>query len=748
MWNFPLDRVTFWGVVAAAVALLVMFVLRSRTVTDPRVRAAILVLRGLVVAAVAAILADPVGQVLVKTPPETKRHMLLVDTSESMGLGRPESRLDIARKVFAPLFPDRLGNLAAFAFDKELRPLRPGSFPDKAPGDGTLLGAALTRALQEAAHAGIADIVVVSDGRIHDEPQLGEALRLARRRAIPISAFIPDAGQCVFNLGIENCMLERNVPPNTRVPVRVLVRGVGTAGRRSVLALTAGDGRPCVSVPFTARDGLTPYELYLDVGDRSDSYTLSLSWLPGEITDRDNRYEFRVEVTSPKLRVIYVEGTWQKLRWDRWEHEFIERALQSDGSIEVDTFYVDDQWSTAGHIRAVKDPARGFPASREELFGFDVVIVSDVNRHIISDEQKQLTVELVAERGGGFCMIGGHTSFGAGEYEQTIWEQLIPVDMELVGGVGAADETFRIKFLPEARNHPILRISPDARKNNAILDALPFFLGTNFVRRAKPGATVLAIHERRGQPEICVQSYGKGRSMAFVSDSTDMWGRYFETSWGEGINDNRYFTRFWINAVRWLGENSAARRQTRLLGNTERVSYRPAETVNLTARVMAGVGEDDKGDAHEDGRAVRITARWDQGSDRAAALTYRESRKEYVGSLTVPAATRAAELRILFRAETGGTLIGEDVMTIRIMEDRREFLDPESNPALLEELARITGGRILRSTEEIAALLRTHAKTQATEQAYRVPRWDRTWLWGVVLGLLTLEWLLRRMTRA
>src|SRR5262249_30243551 len=61
---------------------------------------------------------------------------------------------------------------------------------------------------------------------------------------------------------------------------------------------------------------------------------------------------------------------------------------------------------------------------------------------------------------------------------------------------------------------------------------------------------------------LAVQSIGKGRSMAFTSDTTRTWGRDFETLWGERRNtsaplreqncDSRYYRQFWVNAVRWL----------------------------------------------------------------------------------------------------------------------------------------------------------------------------------------------------
>ena len=63
-------------------------VLRSRTLAHPRTRAAVCCLRALIVATVIVILADPVMPVLVSRTDEIRRHIVLIDTSRSMGLQR------------------------------------------------------------------------------------------------------------------------------------------------------------------------------------------------------------------------------------------------------------------------------------------------------------------------------------------------------------------------------------------------------------------------------------------------------------------------------------------------------------------------------------------------------------------------------------------------------------------------------------------------------------------------------------
>ena len=97
-------------------------------------------------------------------------------------------------------------------------------------------------------------------------------------------------------------------------------------------------------------------------------------------------------------------------------------------------------------------------------------------------------------------MVGGNTSFGAGGWDQTVWDQLIPVKMSGDRpnslGQGYTGGTFRVLVPPTAERHPIWRIAEDPQQNTAILAAMPQFYGTNLIDRVKPGATVLGLSDR------------------------------------------------------------------------------------------------------------------------------------------------------------------------------------------------------------------------------------------------------------
>ena len=134
--------------------------------------------------------------------------------------------------------------------------------------------------------------------------------------------------------------------------------------------------------------------------------------------------------------------------------------------------------------------------------------------------------------------------------------------------------SFQIYVPSSALEHTVMAIGTTKEETRRIwTEKFPNFHGFNRVDRPKPGAIVLGATPSfantyyaagyGNKTLLAVQDIGKGRSMAFTSDTTRTWGGDFETLWGEPLNpslplsesncDARYYRAFWINAIRWLG---------------------------------------------------------------------------------------------------------------------------------------------------------------------------------------------------
>jgi uncharacterized membrane protein len=546
-----------------------------------------------------------------------------------------------------------------------------------------------------------------------------------------------------------------NQPPRvdagTKVPLRGTVRGTGFSGQRLVLQVRSAQRPnlpPLATLPVTLADSPQPFELIVEANPDYGELVLEAPPLDGEATTQNNRVPFELAKARRKLKVIYMEGTGST------EYRWLRDALIEDKDIECLTMVADQQYVQRPRLLRVDDNLRGFPATREELLEYDCVICSDISIGAFTREQLEWTVELVAERGGGFAMVGGITSFGAGNWDQTAWDKLIPLDM--AGGKrgqGWLYHQFKVRIPDEAMSHPIWRIVEDSDQNRRALEAMPAFLGTNYMERLKPAATVLAVSAQPIpqvgiMPVFASQPYGRGRTFAFAPDTTADWGRLFESQWGEG--DNRYFRRFWRNVVRWLSENSISGNK-RLLAETDRVIYRMGQPINITAHAY-----DERLQETSDYELVARFKTTVPGGDRAEAksvpLTVR-SGKNYVGQMEAPTLVPSVAGQGKFVSPTHelevtathqGKEVARTTTRVVVLPDVREFLDPKPRPELLAQTAQAAGGTVIRNSADLAALLATMSATAGDAVVTKQPLWDSPLVWLLILGLLAFEWALRR----
>jgi uncharacterized membrane protein len=365
-----------------------------------------------------------------------------------------------------------------------------------------------------------------------------------------------------------------------------------------------------------------------------------------------------------------------------------------------------------------------------------VVICSDISRGAFTREQLDWTVELVSDRGGGFVMVGGITAYGAGGWDQTQWDRIIPIDMR--GGEvgqGFATQPFRVAVPAAAREHPIWKITDDPIANQRILEAMPPFFGTNLAHRVKPTATLLGISDTPlamvgHAPIFACQSYGRGRTFAMMTDTTEGWGTQFEKFWGE--NDNRYFRKFWRNVVYWLTENSLAGRR-RVIAECDKMIYRVGEPLQITAKTY--------NEQFEAATGYRVVAEMvNAPADGDGTVTIEMAGDGYQGALTAALPRRTsddeastlAKVQIVVSAFDGSELIGKDTLNVQVLNDSDELLDAQPNHACLVSLAEATGGQVFRDSRAAIASLRTLPKSPQESIVHRTPVWDRAAIWTAI----------------
>jgi uncharacterized membrane protein/Mg-chelatase subunit ChlD len=85
----------------------------------------------------------------------------------------------------------------------------------------------------------------------------------------------------------------------------------------------------------------------------------------------------------------------------------------------------------AERINAAVVRPDGLPGEIDEYIAYQAIILSNVPAHLLSEDQLRLFEGLVKGVGLGFVMIGGDDGFGAGGWQGTPVEALLPVWMEI-----------------------------------------------------------------------------------------------------------------------------------------------------------------------------------------------------------------------------------------------------------------------------------------------------------------------------
>lgn len=719
-------------------------------------RLILMCLRGAIMAVLVVLLLNPLDRRETVLPPRPPSVALLIDCSQSMSLGVGTSRIEQVRQtidqVSRGIKSDRPIRIDLYRFGEKLAKV-PGVAELHANEESSLLADALERLPSRLTTDPPGAVILFSDGAVPESETLSTIVSAYRERKIPIHAMLPGHDQLQGDVGITRLVVPGRVASGDQATIRVEVESHGFAARRMVASVRPADrpqSTPLATLPITLSDGPTQFELVVTADPALGDLVLEIPVLDGEAVASNNQIPFRLARRSRSLRVLYMEGTAaQEYRW-------LQDALHEDPDIQCVSVLVNNQYASRPSLQRIDDHYRGFPSTREELFEFDVVICSDISHAAFTPEQIEWTVDLVAQRGGGFAMVGGHSSFGSGGWDRTPWEQLIGFDM--TGRRDYLDQNFSIEVPADAQSHPIWDLLDDPQQNLAALHKMPAFSGTNLISRVKPAATLLGQTDRAlsrvgVMPVFACETYGRGRSFAMATDTTYAWGRLFESQWGEG--DNRYYRKFWRNVVRWLAENSQAS-QHRLVVRTDQVIYSADEPIQIVA------------EAYDEQLALttdyRVTAQlvdqttaesglgeWKLGDWGAVTLDASSAQRQYTGSIPSQLSESGEDIAtpmqsavLVVQAWEGDKEVASELVELQLIHDSKEWLKPQARPDTLQGVVQAGVGRMLESPREMLELLSSLDASAGEVLVHQLPLWDHSLIWLTLVGALALEWTLRR----
>ncbi len=562
----------------AAVVLILLGRIAGRPLASSR-RWGLWTLRAAIVVLVAAILANPVRVEETPGTVERPRVAYLLDTSQSMALGEPgRTRWDQVLTTIREADPSRDQSsgprLDLYRFGDRLsaisngsallgprgpvaRPSRTGAVAAEAPASNepppaptdpdTRLTASLESLADRFGQAPPSAVVLFSDGRARDPARAEAVARGFGHMKIPIHVVPAGEATSGGDVAIVCLVAPGLVRKSSRVGVQVFVRSFGYAGKRVELKLSAigADGRPGAPLapptPVVLADGLSRYAMTFPSGEEDRKIVAWIDPQPGEVGLDNNRFTADVAIDHTKIRVLYVEGSTERIvtrqggflgiggrEVVKGAYSPLQEALMEDPDIECTAVIPSGPGGDFSAFQRNDERGRGLPETPSELFAYDAIVLSNVPREALSDLHLQWIDDWVAKRGAGLCMIGGPLSFGSGRWAETTVGRMLPIDLP-ANARDWREATATLSPADSGPLHPIWHIAADDSENRASRKSLPPFLGANRPGRAKPSAEILATDD--GSPALAVQPFGRGRTMAMTPAITRRWASEFQ-SWG------------------------------------------------------------------------------------------------------------------------------------------------------------------------------------------------------------------------
>ncbi|GAC1463382.1 MAG: hypothetical protein NVSMB9_00820 [Isosphaeraceae bacterium] len=604
-------------------------------------------------------------------------------------------------------------------------------------GGQSRLGASVRQVLTELRGAPPSAILLLSDGQNTEGESLTRAAELASRKGVPLYTVGLGSPERPRDLELTELLVDEAVFVDdlVRFQAKLLARGLQDQ-LLTVRLLEQPSGAPVGSTPVVVEsvqiNGPADNQAArVEVLHRPRQtgefvFTLEVEAQPREVRVDNNRIVRTVNVRKDKIRVLLVDSE------PRYEYRYLKNYLEREETIQLHVVLLSSDPEYSDQDRSALP---SFPAAKQELFAYDVILLGDADPGLLSQSQMQNLAEFVTDKGGGVLFIAGE-SFNPLEYRNSPLEVLIPIELNDArnpSGAGQSVGSFRPELTAEGRSSPIFRFGDDEAQSVQIWQNLPELFWFLEAPRKKPGALVLAEHPKQvgsdGKvPLFLYQFVGAGKSMFNAVDDTWRW-RFRE--------GDRFFGRFWMQTIRFLARSKLIRQKPAEL-HTDRRRYHRNQPVQIRVRFP------NPGLAPTTGEVSAQVEKKGQAPRKITLKVSPTARNIFEGVLP-----QSSEGEYEVRLLPSPLLEGQIVSTVfQVEPPASEFEHTEMNQAELLRAADLSHGKFYLP-ENVESLLDDVPKSQRVplEIDPPIPLWN-TWVVLVFfLMLVTAEWTLRKRKR-
>lgn len=591
---------------------------------------------------------------------------------------------------------------------------------------------AVTRVEDELSGTPVAGVVLLTDGAENGSSDagtsIGDHLAVLRARAVPVYPVGIGSTRFTKDLEIASVSGPRLALRNASVLLDVVVTHRGFAGT-TLPVVVEDSGRIVARASVTlSRDAeATAVRLRVpapDAGARLLAVRIPVQ--PGELVQENNERRAMLTVRDRREKVLYVEGE------PRPEIKFARRAVAGDEQLQLVTLLrsAKDKYLRLG-VDDSLELVNGFPTTRAELFRYRAIVLGSIEASFFSGDQMRMIGDFVSERGGGLLVLGGREAYAEGGYLGTAVADALPVEME-ASSRRESERLETVQAVPTADGvrHAALQVAPTDSAVSTRWRTLPPLTTVNLLARAKPAATVLlqgrVADNGPVRPLLVAQRYGRGRVLALGAQDDWLWQLHADIA----VDDSTHEI-LWRQMLRWMLNDvpdrvEAVADEEGVMGDAIPLraivrdsAFLPRNGASVSASVMA-----------PDGSVQEVPFDWSADRDG-----------EYVARF-VPAANGVHQVRV--RAIAGRDTSLSPATFVRVAEPVEEFFGAERRDALLDQLARETGGRTYDAGNAADVARDLTYSTSGSSEVKRLDLWDAPIVFLVLLALLATEWVLRR----
>ncbi|HEV7283001.1 MAG TPA: vWA domain-containing protein [Pirellulaceae bacterium] len=642
----------------------------------------------------------------------------------------------------------------------------------------TDLAGALERVRKEIPRESLAGVLLVTDGRNTAPSDVEAAAGKLAGDGVQVSALAVGSSRPPVNASIVDVESPETVMAEDMLPVEVRLKLTGMKGRTVRAKLFDGEEVVAERTLDVAHDDFAT-SVRLEHSPETEGlkeYRVALEPVGADAAEKqafseDDERSFSVAVTDDRTEILLLEGR------PRWEYNYLRNLFAGrDARVQLQTvlFQPDRLEGQGDRPRVFASASREAneveathaPENEAEWLKFDVIILGDVGREHLTDEMLKHLHTFVHRRGGALVVIAGPQAMPH-RYVDTPLAEMLPFQFAPTqeAQFASPEESFRIRLTPNGVRHAIMRQADTSEASVGVWDQVPAIDWRHALISAKAGAAVLAY---AGDPEkekdfdprpgdeaeaaearrvlrdayqkeralIAIQNFGSGRVMGLNTDRT--WRLRYR------VGDERHH-RFWGQAVRWAaGEKLQSGTQFVQLG-ADRVRYEMGQPVQVTVKLTDPFFEpiDDKKASVKLYRGDELALTVPLAPIPEAPGSYRAE----IGVLPKAGAYRLAldspEVKRVFAGQAEETV--ESTITVDAPQTvSRELIDPTADRAALQRIAAKAQGVVVEADDAEGVLGYFAEGSKTIFEIRSIVLWDGWPLLGVLVSLVTAEWIVRK----